>query len=105
MAPTKRSTKSDAAPAVKVEEIAADIKTTAIAKKKDAVAKVAEAVPEAESGTLPSVTQFPLTVALSFALSTLGSMIVSQVSKGELESLTRSQDTWGEVAILAAWKM
>ncbi|OAA38904.1 hypothetical protein NOR_06557 [Metarhizium rileyi] len=61
-------------------------------------------VPKADP-RLPLVVQFPLTVALSFALSTLGRMVISQVSQGELESLTRSQDTWEEVALLAGWRI
>ena len=57
------------------------------------------------SGKLPCVVQLPLTVALSFALSTLGSMVIAQVSRGELESLRRTAESREELAIVAGWKM
>lgn len=101
MAPTKRSTKSDATAASKAEDVVTEVTATVVAKTEKAVAKVTESA----DGKLPCAVQFPLIVALSFALSTLGSIVISQVSKGELESLTRSQDTWNEVAIVAGWRM
>lgn len=100
MAPTKRSTKSDSPLASKVDETIAGIQASSKAK----VDKVAQLASDSDS-KLPRAAQFPLTVALSFALSTLGSVIMSQVSQGELQSFTRSPDTWSEVAILTCWRM
>ncbi|EFY93882.1 hypothetical protein J3459_007581 [Metarhizium acridum] len=104
MAPTKRSAKSDATPTSKTEEKAAEANAAVIAKEEEEE-EAAAGVVESTEGKLPLALQFPLTVALNFALSSLGRMIISQVSNGELESLTRSQDTWGEVALVTGWRM
>ncbi|KAK2601751.1 hypothetical protein QQS21_004739 [Conoideocrella luteorostrata] len=100
MAPTKRSAKSDATLAENLGASAADMQTTAVAKMDRLAPKTADT-----DSKLPYALQFPLTVALSMALSTLGSVIMSQVSKGELDSLTRSPETWNGVAIVAGWKI
>lgn len=96
MAATKRNTKPDTA-------------VTAVADKAQSVevgAKAAKSKPSSPAGSkLPCAVQFPLTVALSFALSTLGSVVMAGVSKGELESLTRSQNSREEMAVLAGWRM
>ncbi|EXV03957.1 hypothetical protein X797_001627 [Metarhizium robertsii] len=91
MAPTRRSTKPDATPTSKTEEKAAEANA----------ADAAAGAVESTEGKLPFAMQFPLILALNFALSSLGRMIISQVSNGELELLTRTQDTRGEVALLA----
>ncbi|GAB0131803.1 hypothetical protein EsDP_00000262 [Epichloe bromicola] len=101
MAPTKRSTKSNHTPLTgNIDDKTADIQASSMAKV-DRVAQVAS-----DTGSkLPCAAHFPLTVALSFALSTLGSVVMSQVSLGELQSLTRSPDTWSEVALLTSWRI
>ncbi|KAG5952066.1 hypothetical protein E4U53_001705 [Claviceps sorghi] len=101
MPPTKRSIKSDALLASKTEDEAAGIQTPSMAKNLDQVAQTA-----GDTGSrLPGAAQFPLTVALSFALSTLGSVVMSQVSQGKLQSLTRSSDTWSQTAVLTSWRL
>jgi hypothetical protein len=101
MAPTKRSTKSDTNPTPAAEETPKDVNTTAASEMGNAANRVAES----EGSRLPCAIQFPLTIALSFTLSALGSMIISQASKGELESKMRTADTGEEIAVLAGWKM
>lgn len=54
---------------------------------------------------IPAAAQFPLAATLSFAMASLGYSLLGEVSKGELASVSRSQDTWGEVGVLAAWRM
>lgn len=83
-----------------MDENIADTEASSMAKV-DRAAQVAS-----DTGSkLPCAAHFPLTVALSFALSTLGSVVLSQVSLGELQSLTRSSDAWSEVALLTSWRM
>ncbi|KAG6033978.1 hypothetical protein E4U41_006731 [Claviceps citrina] len=101
MAPTKRSTRSDAPLASKADEKIAGTQTSSMADKLD---KAAQPASDAD-GKLPCVAQFPLIMALSFALSTLGSVIMSQVSERTLQSLTRSPHTWKEMAILTTWRI
>lgn len=54
---------------------------------------------------LPVAAQFPLVATLSFAMASLGYSLLGEVSKGELASVSRSQDTWSEVAVLAGWRL
>ena len=104
MAPAKRNAKSDAAVAAKAHE--------ALDKVADATAvtpsrrKQQQDQTSAQPGAkLPVAVQFPIAAALSFALASLGYSIVGEVSKGELVSVMRAQDTWGQVAVLAGWRM
>ncbi|KAG6000181.1 hypothetical protein E4U54_001522 [Claviceps lovelessii] len=101
MPPTKRSAKSDAPLAGKTDDKVDDIQASPMTNKLKQVTQLAS-----DTGSrLPGAAHFPLTVALSFALSTLGNVVLSQVSQGQLQSLTRSSDTWGEVAILTGWRI
>ncbi|UNI14101.1 hypothetical protein JDV02_000771 [Purpureocillium takamizusanense] len=97
MAPAKRSVKSDAAVAAKAHE--------ALDKVADAQAIVPAPRRQQQQGKLPVLVQFPIAAALSFALASLGYSIVGEVSKGELVSVFRAQDTWGHLAILAGWRI
>ncbi|GJN77294.1 hypothetical protein PLIIFM63780_000784 [Purpureocillium lilacinum] len=97
MAPAKRSAKSDAAVAAKAHE--------ALDKVADAQAVVPALRQQQQQGKLPVALQFPIAAALSFALASLGYSIVGEVSKGELVSVIHAQDTWGQVAILAGWRI
>lgn len=56
------------------------------------------------SGGLPAVVKFPAAAALSFCMASLGYSLVGELSNGGLASVSRSQDTWGEVAALAGWR-
>ncbi|PNY28679.1 Uncharacterized protein TCAP_01389 [Tolypocladium capitatum] len=56
-------------------------------------------------GKLPAAVQFPVAAAMSFAIAGLGYGVVGELSKGELASVTRSQDTWEGVAVLAGWRL
>lgn len=54
---------------------------------------------------LPPVLRFPLAATLSFAVASLGYSFLGEVTKGELATVSRSQDTWAEVGILAGWRL
>ncbi|KAF6813698.1 hypothetical protein CMUS01_12777 [Colletotrichum musicola] len=54
---------------------------------------------------LPTVLQFPLVTVLSFSISSLCYSFLSEWSRGELAGISKSLDTWGEVAILAGWRI
>lgn len=69
-----------------------------------AVVPVTRDPPRRES-KVPVVVKFPLAVILSFAMSTTGYSLLGEVTKGELASVSRSQDTWGEVGLLAGWRV
>lgn len=74
----------------------------------DAAAEAAPAVLAAQDrrrSTLPPMLRFPLAATLSFAVASLGYSLLGEVTKGELAAVSRSQDTWGEVAVLAGWRM
>lgn len=57
------------------------------------------------SSKLPTVVQFPLAVTLSFAIASVGYNLLGEVTKGDLAAVSRSQDTWVEVGVLAGWRL
>lgn len=61
--------------------------------------------PQAVASKLPPAAQFPLAVTLSFAMASIGYSLLGEVSKGDLAAVSRSQDTWGEIAILTSWRL
>lgn len=69
-----------------------------------AAKKTVAAAKKAQSKIHASL-HFPLAVALSFALASLGYSLVGELSKGELASVSRSQETWEEVGVLAGWRL
>lgn len=84
-------------------------KTTAVIERtQQALDDVADTVAPkigGERSKLPPVLQFPLAVTLSFAMASLGYSLLGEVTKGELAAVSKSQDTWGEVGVLAAWRL
>ncbi|KAH7170300.1 hypothetical protein EDB81DRAFT_752833 [Dactylonectria macrodidyma] len=58
----------------------------------------------ARRSALPVAVQFPLVTVLSFSMASLGYSLLGEVTKGELAAVSRSQDTWEEVGLLAAWR-
>ncbi|KAF7543991.1 hypothetical protein G7Z17_g10310 [Cylindrodendrum hubeiense] len=56
------------------------------------------------SSALPVAVQFPLAAVLSFSMASLGYSLLGEVTKGELAAVSRSQDTWEEVGLLAGWR-
>ncbi|KAK2679916.1 hypothetical protein RAB80_005097 [Fusarium oxysporum f. sp. vasinfectum] len=54
---------------------------------------------------VPRQAQFPLAVATSFAMASLGYSLLGELTNGELAALSRSQDTWAEVSLLAGWRV
>ncbi|KAL2693799.1 hypothetical protein Neosp_000362 [[Neocosmospora] mangrovei] len=54
---------------------------------------------------IPDKAQFPLAVATSFAMASLGYSLLGELTGGQLAAISRSQDTWGEVTLLAGWRV
>lgn len=54
---------------------------------------------------VPEQAQFPLVVAASFAMASLGYSVLGELTGAELATVSRSQDTWGEIAVLAGWRV
>ncbi|KAF5639828.1 hypothetical protein F52700_3882 [Fusarium sp. NRRL 52700] len=54
---------------------------------------------------VPHQAQFPIAVATSFAMASLGYSLLGELTNGELAALSRSQDTWAEVSLLAGWRV
>lgn len=106
--PTRRSAaaKAEAASSsVSKASSKAASKAEEVALEKREDAQVATQELKAKRGKLPAWAQFPLAATLSFALASLGYSLLGEVTKGELASVSRSQDTWTEVAILAGWRL
>ena len=97
--------------AAKAADVAAAAEHDAqvVAKVQSAVDDVADAqiarVEETRRATLHPIVQFPLVVVLSFATWAFGYAVLGQFSKGDLAVVTRTQDTWSEVAILVGWRV
>lgn len=58
-----------------------------------------------QRSSIPPLAKFPLAVLLSFAMSSTGYSLLGEYTKGELASVSRSQDTWTEVGLLAGWRV
>jgi len=109
--PTRRSaaaTKAEASSSVsdvvaKASSRANDAQEKALEKRDDAKALVHNAA--TKRSKLPPAAQFPLAALLSFAMASLGYSLLGEVTKGELASVSRSQDTWTEVSVLAGWRL
>ncbi|KAH7328567.1 hypothetical protein B0I35DRAFT_21326 [Stachybotrys elegans] len=103
MAPTlRRSAAADKAESEVDEAIAASIVAPAAV-----VVAASEHVPSAQRPRveLPAAAQFPITVLLSFAAASMGYSVLGELSKGELAAVTRTQETWQEVGLLATWRV
>ncbi|KXH39723.1 hypothetical protein CSIM01_07743 [Colletotrichum simmondsii] len=61
--------------------------------------------PRKQRSHLPKALQFPLVTVLSFSISSLCYSFLSEWSRGELAGISKSLDTWGEVATLAGWRI
>ncbi|GKT80927.1 hypothetical protein ColTof4_13350 [Colletotrichum tofieldiae] len=61
--------------------------------------------PRRQRSHLPTALQFPLVTVLSFSISSLCYSFLSEWSRGELAGISKSLDTWGEVATLAGWRI
>lgn len=117
MAP-KRTTKTDAdvvekAHAAAVDE-AADVAGTPRGKsgKSDRDARMAksprarrEKKETSQDDGLPPAARFSLATTLSFVLASLGYSLLDEVSNGDLAAVSRSQDTWAEIGLLASWRL
>ncbi|PFH55628.1 hypothetical protein XA68_17917 [Ophiocordyceps unilateralis] len=49
--------------------------------------------------------RFLIVVAISFCMASLGYSFVGELSRGRLAAVSRSQDSWAEIATLAAWRI
>ncbi|KAF4438462.1 hypothetical protein F53441_12785 [Fusarium austroafricanum] len=54
---------------------------------------------------VPRQAQFPLAVATSFVMASLGYSLLAELTNRELARYSRSQDTWQEVLLLAGWRV
>lgn len=61
--------------------------------------------PPIRRSVLPVVLQFPLVTMLSFVAASLGYSLLAEVTKGELGRVSRSQDTWQEIALMSSWRV
>ena len=107
MAPTRRSVRSEAALAAKTHAALDHLAEVAAEEPQpQPQPQPQEQEPQPRRGAaLPGALQFPLAAGMSFALASLGYSIVGELSQGELVSVSRLQDTWGEVAVLAGWRV
>lgn len=97
MPTSRRAVKADEAEVVAKAHTALDTVATA--------PEAAAAHTKKQRAKIPAAAQFPLAATLSFAMASLGYSLLGEVSKGELASVSRSQDTWVEVGVLAGWRM
>ncbi|KAJ9155086.1 glycogen debranching enzyme protein [Pleurostoma richardsiae] len=54
---------------------------------------------------LPKPLQFPLVAILSLSISSLGYSILNEYTEGELANISRTLDSWPEIALLALWRL
>ncbi|KAK1239752.1 hypothetical protein MKX07_001206 [Trichoderma sp. CBMAI-0711] len=59
----------------------------------------------ASAARIPTLVQFPLVAAISFATASLGYSVVAELTQGELAGVSRSPGTREEIAILAGWRI
>ena len=97
--PSSSVSKASSKAAAKAEEV----QEKAVEKKEDVKAVAHDAATKRPK--LPAWAQFPLAATLSFAMASLGYSLLGEVTKGELARVSRSQDTWVEVGILAGWRL
>lgn len=105
--PTRRSAAAAKAEAASssisaVADTAADAANELALETKEEVRAAAHATKRPK---LPVWAQFPLAATLSFAMASLGYSLLGEVTKGELAGVSRSQDSWTEVAVLAGWRL
>jgi hypothetical protein len=64
-----------------------------------------DVTPKWRASRMPAPFHFPLVVILSVSLSSLSYLLPHEWAKGGLATITRSPYNWGEVAVLAGWRM
>ncbi|KAF9874105.1 hypothetical protein CkaCkLH20_08477 [Colletotrichum karsti] len=98
------------APDGKVEALGVVNDATEVITKEDITEQISERDrdhqhPRRQRSHLPTALQFPLVTVLSFSISSLCYSFLSEWSRGELAGISKSLDTWGEVATLAGWRI
>jgi hypothetical protein len=88
-----------------IADLVAETKETALSKLEPSAAANPDAVSQQPKTKIPASLQFPLATTLSFALASLGFSLLGEFTKGELAAVSRSQDTWAEVGVLATWRV
>jgi hypothetical protein len=97
--------------AKKAASAVAKTEAAVVEKTHAALDTASEAVPsvlaasDRRRSALPPLLRFPLAATLSFVVASLGYSLLGEVTKGELAAVSKSQDTWEEVAILAGWRL
>lgn len=98
-------------PSKKAAAAASKAESAVVEKTHAALDVAADAAPAALAATdrrrsaLPPPLRFPLAATLSFAVASLGYSLLGEVTKGELAAVSKSQETWEEVAVLAGWRL
>jgi hypothetical protein len=67
--------------------------------------KEVQRAPRSFRAMVPRKAKFPLAIATSFVMASLGYSLMSELTNGELAALSRTQDTWEEVALLAGFRI
>ncbi|KAF5027242.1 hypothetical protein F66182_658 [Fusarium sp. NRRL 66182] len=67
--------------------------------------KEVQRAPRTFREVIPRKIRFPFAVATSFTIASLGYSLLSELTGAELATYSRSQDTWGEVSLLAGWRV
>lgn len=57
------------------------------------------------SSKLPAPLQFPLVAILSFSISSLGYSFLTEFTKGEMSSYSRTFENQNELAIMTVWRL
>lgn len=121
MPTSRRATKAEAETTAQVKIAVDDVSNALASPAQKAIAKVQAAVEDVADvaskvmvatpnvshrpSKISPVLQFPFAATLSFAMASLGYSLLGELTKGELASVSRSQDTWGEVGVLAGWRL
>jgi hypothetical protein len=101
LSPLEMSTPTQRRPFAETQPDASDEALTSV----PAQAEAPATTPPIRRSALPVAAQFPLVTVLSFVMASLGYSLLAEVTKGDLAAVSRSQDTWLEVALLAGWRM
>ncbi|RCI14961.1 hypothetical protein L249_6440 [Ophiocordyceps polyrhachis-furcata BCC 54312] len=67
--------------------------------------KEEEAAVPSRDGCFTDAFRFPVVVALSFCMASMGYSFVGEWSRGQLAALSRSQTSWAELVTLATWRV
>jgi hypothetical protein len=105
MAPTRRAVKAEPDSPAKTRAAAVTAADNDIANPQPQETAVVKREEKQVREAVPELARFPLAVALSFALASLGYSLVNELGNRELGALNRTPDTWAEVGLLSGWRL